>query len=100
MPDGDDGDGRLGLLVSSADRVLSRSFRAKLLMVCLAGAVSSVAWEVIEAMLAPVLTASWASDFHGHPTGTNATRKQFACHMVIIVEDGDAEPTPSQQSTV
>ena len=86
------------MLVSSADRVLSGSFRPKLRMV--AGAVSGVAWEVIEAMLAPVLTASWASDFHGHPTGTNATRKQFACHMVIIVEDGDAEPTPSQQSTV
>ena len=33
MPDGDDGDGRLGLLLSSAGRVLSGSFRPKLLIV-------------------------------------------------------------------
>ena len=33
------------------------------------------------------------SDFPGHSRGTNATRKRFACRMVITVEDGDAEAT-------
>ena len=56
---------------------------------------SGIAWEGIEAMPASVLIASWASDFSGHPRGTNATRKRFACHMVITVEDGDAEATLS-----
>ena len=67
-----DGGGWLGLSESSADRVLSRSFRPKLRMVG-GRRRQGVVWEIIEAVPAPVSLRN--------------------------VENGDAEPTPNDTAS-
>ena len=86
--DGDDGDGRLGLSICNADRVLSRIFPLKLGIVGgrSSSAMSRVVWMLIEAMPAPapraipapVTPASTASRVSNFPARCEV-RMQLIC---------------------